>query len=43
MEAATNPNNTNLFPNNLTLHIYKTILLFYNLANLAYNYKPVRC
>lgn len=28
MEVATNPNNTNLFPNSLTLHIYKTILLF---------------
>lgn len=28
MEAATNPNNTNTFPNILTLHIYKTILLF---------------
>ena len=28
MEAATNPNNTNTFPNSLTLHIYKTILLF---------------
>lgn len=28
MEVATNPNNTNLFPNSLTLHIYKSILLF---------------
>ena len=28
MEAATNPNNTNLFHNSLTLHIYKSILLF---------------
>lgn len=28
MEATTNPNNTNTFPNILTLHIYKTILLF---------------
>lgn len=28
MEAATNPNKTNTFPNILTLHIYKTILLF---------------
>lgn len=28
MEAATNPNNTNAFPNNLPLHIYKSILLF---------------
>ena len=28
MEAATNPNNTNTFPNSLTLHIYKSILLF---------------
>ena len=28
MEAATNPNKTNLFPNSLTLHIYKSILLF---------------
>ena len=28
MEAATKPNNTNLFPNSLTLHIYKSILLF---------------
>jgi len=28
MEAATNPNNTNTFPNSLPLHIYKSILLF---------------
>ena len=28
MEAATNPNNTNYFPNSLPLHIYKSILLF---------------
>ena len=28
MEVATIPNNTNLFPNSLTLHIYKSILLF---------------
>ena len=28
MEVATNPNNTNTFPNILTLHIYKSILLF---------------
>ena len=28
MEVAINPNNTNLFPNSLTLHIYKSILLF---------------
>lgn len=28
MEVTTNPNNTNTFPNILTLHIYKTILLF---------------
>lgn len=28
MEVATNPNKTNTFPNILTLHIYKTILLF---------------
>jgi len=28
MEAATNPNNTNAFPNILPLHIYKSILLF---------------
>lgn len=35
MEATTNPNNTNTFPNILTLHIYKTILLFiYSLHKL---------
>ena len=28
MEVATNPNNTNTFPNSLPLHIYKSILLF---------------
>ena len=28
MKVATIPNNTNLFPNSLTLHIYKSILLF---------------
>ncbi len=28
MEATTNPNNTNTFPNSLPLHIYKSILLF---------------
>ena len=28
MEAATNPNNTNAFPNHSPLHIYKSILLF---------------
>lgn len=28
MEAATNPNKTNTFPNSLPLHIYKSILLF---------------
>lgn len=31
MEAATDPNNTNHFPNSLPLHIYKSILLFITL------------
>ena len=35
MEAATNPNKTNTFPNNLPLHIYKFILLF--IAPLYFN------
>ena len=41
MEATTNPNNTNTFPNILTLHIYKTILLF--IVNINFGQKvPAR-
>ena len=36
MEAATNPNNTNHFPNNLTLHIYKSILLFISIVSTEF-------
>lgn len=39
MEAATNPNNTNLFANILALHIYKTILLFIVATNVQYTLK----
>lgn len=35
MDVATNPNNTNLFPNSLTLHIYKTILLFITIHRIV--------
>lgn len=35
MEVAINPNNTNLFPNSLTLHIYKSILLFIFIKNFS--------
>ena len=37
MEVTTKPNNTNLFPNNLPLHIYKSILLFITILNFPYN------
>lgn len=41
MEVVANPNNTNTFPYRLTLHIYKSILLFigtaYAFPNLQLN------
>ena len=35
MEVATKSNNANLFPNSLTLHIYKSILLFITPFNFS--------
>ncbi len=40
MEIATNPNKANTFPNRLTLHIYKSILLF--IIELRIHLFPIR-
>ena len=37
MEVTTKLNNINLFPNNLPLHIYKSILFFITILNFPYN------
>lgn len=40
MEAATNPNKTNTFPNSLPLHIYKSILLF--ISTILNSFVPIK-